>query len=140
FCDLDRVNDAPLISKTWKYSRHDDVHFTRAKLTHLPSVAVKCGDQLVAFEMVCPTGSLNHHYTLPEFQGKGLGTAVELKICQKLITLDVQPFKYVGVNNHKVIEMSKKCGYWHQVTDEQSDAPIVYDFRKLTKRRETWSD
>lgn len=126
--------DAPLVSGTWKHARPDDVHFTRSKLTHRPSVGVKYGDQLVSFEMVCLTGVMNHLYTLPEFRMKGLGTAVELRLCQKLIAMDIWPFKFVEIGNTQAIEMSKKSGYWHPVTEPKTGEARLADWRVLKKK------
>uniref|UniRef100_A0A914VUS9 Glycine N-acyltransferase-like protein n=1 Tax=Plectus sambesii TaxID=2011161 RepID=A0A914VUS9_9BILA len=125
FCDVDPEVDGPLVSRTWKHARDDDVHFTRSKLTHRPSVGVKFGDELVSFEMVCATGAMNHLYTLPEFRRKGLGTAVELKLCQKLIGIGIWPFKFVEIVNPKVIEMSQKSA--------EAEGPLLVDIETSMK-------
>ena len=134
FYELDPEVDAQLVSETWLHRRDDDVHFTRGKLKYLPSAGIKFGDQLVAFEMVCPSGSMNHLYTLPEFRGKGLGTAVELKLCQKLIAMDFWPFKRAVIENTKMIEMSRKLPYWKEIEDGTTKEPIIVDCRHVKHR------
>jgi GNAT superfamily N-acetyltransferase len=134
FYNLDPELDAPLVSETWIHRRDDDLPYTQGKLKYLPSVGVKFGDRLVSFEMVCPSGSMNHLYTLPEFRGKGLGTAVELKLCQKLITMDIWPFKRVITENTKTVEMTLKLPYWKELKDGKSNEATVGEFRRLKHR------
>lgn len=61
--------------------------FFRAKIRNLPTSLVrdkKTGDA-VSFELVDSTGFLNHLFTLPEHRNRGIGAAVEVNLCLKLI-------------------------------------------------------
>lgn len=66
--------------KSYKYSY-------RVQLQQMPYALIrhKSTDDVVAFEYVDARGCINHQYVLAEHRQKGLGSAVEKLVCQKLI-------------------------------------------------------
>ena len=51
----------------------------------MPSSIIKKNDEVVAYEMVDPSGFLKAHYVFPVHRGKGLGNAIERDLCKKCI-------------------------------------------------------
>uniref|UniRef100_A0A914EQC9 Uncharacterized protein n=1 Tax=Acrobeloides nanus TaxID=290746 RepID=A0A914EQC9_9BILA len=76
------VHENPSGYKLWVILRVNI--YTVAKLKYMPySIIRKEGEpNPVAFELMDPSGFLNHHYTQLEHRRKGLGAAVELDLAQ----------------------------------------------------------
>uniref|UniRef100_A0A914C823 Glycine N-acyltransferase-like protein n=1 Tax=Acrobeloides nanus TaxID=290746 RepID=A0A914C823_9BILA len=62
-----------------------DIPHIRAILTCMPSSIIKKNDEVVAYEMVDPSGFLKAHYVFPVHRGNGLGNAIERDLCKKCI-------------------------------------------------------
>lgn len=54
-------------------------------LSQMPYSLIKKDEQVVAVEMVDPSGYLRSHFVLPKHRGKGLGNAVEWNISKQCI-------------------------------------------------------
>lgn len=63
----------------------------RAKLKNLPSACIRYKDEPVVFEMSDHCGPMNHLYTLKDHRKKGLGTALENALAQRLIEYAFRP-------------------------------------------------
>uniref|UniRef100_A0A914WU79 Glycine N-acyltransferase-like protein n=1 Tax=Plectus sambesii TaxID=2011161 RepID=A0A914WU79_9BILA len=131
FCKLNPETDYQFVSSTWPYATKTEAANVKTKLEHLPSIGVKYDGQLVAFEMMHHTGAMNHLYTVPEFRGKGLGTAVELKLVQIIMDKGVMPFKTVSFGAPLGMSLTAKSSYWEKVVDERTKEQIVVDFRDM---------
>lgn len=71
---------------------------------------------------------MNHLYTAPEFRGKGIGRAVELKLAQIIIDKGLTPFKTVSFGAPLGMALTDKSSYWEKIVDEKTKEPIVADF------------
>uniref|UniRef100_A0A914VYI5 Glycine N-acyltransferase-like protein n=1 Tax=Plectus sambesii TaxID=2011161 RepID=A0A914VYI5_9BILA len=134
FIQLDAERDAEFITSTWKHAAATELANTKTKIAHLPSVGVKFHDSLVAFEMLYPVGAMNHLFVVPEHRGKGLGKAVELKLCQKMIEMNIWPYKFVESSNTIATSMTIKSDLWLSTSKSDSDRATLFNFCAATRR------
>uniref|UniRef100_A0AC35GB05 GNAT family N-acetyltransferase n=1 Tax=Panagrolaimus sp. PS1159 TaxID=55785 RepID=A0AC35GB05_9BILA len=87
FDDADIEKDAEVILNTWRHAAPGDLETTKTKIRGLPSSLVreKATNKAIAFELVDSSGFMNHLFTFPEHRNKGIGAAVEIDLCIKLI-------------------------------------------------------
>jgi hypothetical protein len=112
-------SDIDVIIDTGKFCNKSDHSVIKAQLQQMPYALIrhKSTGDAVAFE-----------YVLPEHRQKGLGSAVEKMVCQKLIKENMMPFKFVELSNEKVIAASKKSKYWTCWKD--SNGPVIQHWMK----------
>jgi hypothetical protein len=134
FCQLDAENDTKFVNGTLRNASTTEIPHTKSKIAHFPSVGIKFEGNLIAHEILFPTGALNHLYVVPEFRGKGLGTAVELKLCQKLIQMGIWPYKFVEKENIPAITMTTKSDLWQEVMKKDSDSPVTFGFQLVSRK------
>ncbi|TKR58634.1 hypothetical protein L596_030053 [Steinernema carpocapsae] len=127
FVDLDPDSHADMIKKLEIGTQ--DPPYTRERILKMPSVGVKHekSDQIVSFEYCSGHGLLIHHFTFPEFRRQGLGRAVELRLCQKIILeLGIVPVKHVSRLSANVIDMSKRSPFWTTCKNDDGSDYLGY--------------
>lgn len=77
---------------------------------------------------------MNNLYTAPEFRGKGLGTAVELKLAQIIIEKGIVPYKTVFFGGPLGMSLTEKSKYWEKVVDSETKEQIVIDLIRDVRR------
>uniref|UniRef100_A0A914C2N4 Glycine N-acyltransferase-like protein n=1 Tax=Acrobeloides nanus TaxID=290746 RepID=A0A914C2N4_9BILA len=125
FDGIHSQQDVDFIRNSWKYCSPGEGKQFGAKLNYMPySIIRKEGEpNPVAFELMDPSGFLNHHYTQLEHRRKGLGAAVELELAQNCLRLGIHPFKLVEAWNNSVLETSNRSRYWSRL--EYDDGEVV---------------
>ncbi|KAE9550075.1 hypothetical protein FO519_006707 [Halicephalobus sp. NKZ332] len=110
----DPEKDAQTLFETWQYSANGDYEGMKAKVRNLPSSMIRVSGtgEPAAFELTDPTGYLNHLFTQPPHRLKGLGTAAEKGLCEKLIKIGMIPFKEVDIRNQNVTKSTDNNPYW----------------------------
>uniref|UniRef100_A0AC34QUZ5 Glycine N-acyltransferase-like protein n=1 Tax=Panagrolaimus sp. JU765 TaxID=591449 RepID=A0AC34QUZ5_9BILA len=133
----DAEKDAQLLFETWIHSCPGDLEGMKAKIRNLPSAMIRVADsgKPAAFEVTDACGFLNHLYTMPEHRRKGLGTAVEMEICRKLIEAGMTPNKDVETWNSHVIATSEKSPYWTCWKDDSGN-PVHVLFLKVYSKKQ----
>ncbi|KAE9548304.1 hypothetical protein FO519_008486 [Halicephalobus sp. NKZ332] len=95
------------------------------RIQELPSVGIfeKSTNKLVAFEYTDGMGFIAHQYVYPEYRRQGFGRALEVLICQKIISkLNIVPLKSVAVSRPKVVSITEKSGYWKLIKNSKGEA------------------
>ncbi|VDK55676.1 unnamed protein product [Anisakis simplex] len=99
----------------------------------MPSALVRHGKEAVSFEMCDPSGFQNHLFTIEQHRGKGLGTAVEMRLCQQCISEQLWPFKCVELYNTSVLKSANESHLWTRL-DDLSHNPIAINFIRFSKK------
>uniref|UniRef100_A0AC35TT56 Glycine N-acyltransferase-like protein n=1 Tax=Rhabditophanes sp. KR3021 TaxID=114890 RepID=A0AC35TT56_9BILA len=115
--------EALFINNTWKNAKEGDAEQSAAKLKYLPFGCAKTVDnKLASYVMTDPAGFLTHLYTVEEHRYKGLGTAVELEACKKMIVLNRIPFKQIEHYNVLSLKSADNSPYWTRLNYESGEA------------------
>uniref|UniRef100_A0AC34FE13 FR47-like domain-containing protein n=1 Tax=Panagrolaimus sp. ES5 TaxID=591445 RepID=A0AC34FE13_9BILA len=135
FDKVDVEKDAKLILNTWRHAAPGDLEATKVKLRRMPSSLVreKRTEEAIAFEHVDSTGFMNHLFTHPEHRNKGIGSAVEIDLCIKLIREGIVPFKDVETFNKNVLAASEKSKYWTRWNSINGQAVLVNSHKHVLK-------
>ncbi|CAD5225352.1 unnamed protein product [Bursaphelenchus xylophilus] len=99
-------------------------------LSLLPSVGVFTEDtnELVSYEFLDVTGAITSQFTRHPHRRKGIGSAVEWKICAETWKkVGLIPLKAVSHNRPRVLKLSDNSPLWTQKLDE-SGTPINAKF------------
>uniref|UniRef100_A0A914CC21 Glycine N-acyltransferase-like protein n=1 Tax=Acrobeloides nanus TaxID=290746 RepID=A0A914CC21_9BILA len=117
FDKVDMEKDLDTISDSWQYGVLGEKERTRAKLARLPYSLIreKSSGKPIAYELVDPSGYINHQYTCPEHRQKGLGNAVEMDVSRKCIDGYINhqytcpEHRQKGLGNAVEMDVSRKC-------------------------------
>ncbi|KAK0404967.1 hypothetical protein QR680_017729 [Steinernema hermaphroditum] len=136
FVELDADRDVEMTTAQMLYATgRGDVEQARSRMKNMPTVGVQHEEsgRIVSFEYNSGYGHLTHQFTFPEFRGRGLGRAVELRLSQLVVEkLGIAPVKQVSRCRPRVIAMSKASSFWTTYRDYDGSDHLGYyeTFRK----------
>ncbi|MFH4980902.1 hypothetical protein AB6A40_007611 [Gnathostoma spinigerum] len=130
FFELDPEKDSLPIAESWKFSSPGERDQFAAKIRSFPSVGIRTtvGGELASFIVLDSSSFFNHQYTYPEHRQRGLASAAELRLAQKVIKRGLHPMKFVEQENTAVSLRSLKSPWWSTVVDE-TGVPLLNDHR-----------
>uniref|UniRef100_A0A915E8Q3 Glycine N-acyltransferase-like protein n=1 Tax=Ditylenchus dipsaci TaxID=166011 RepID=A0A915E8Q3_9BILA len=137
FDDVDLEKDLDIITSTYIHTELGPRDQFKAKLKHLPYSLLResKSNKLVSFELLDPSGFLNHQYTLPEFRNRGLGSLVERDMCKKCLRLGILPHKCIEMYNVDLLKACSKSTFWKKWVDGQGqDIAFTFIQHKLVEK------
>ena len=120
--------EASTVMKAWKFTGHFSEESIKHRVEHSiafhTTVAIRDNDNnLVAYELSSPHGTMGMLFVDPKHRGNGLGSAVVAQLSKELCSEGHYRYCHVGEENPVSIKLHQKCEF---VIEEQADILWIF--------------
>ncbi|CAH1773264.1 unnamed protein product [Owenia fusiformis] len=111
-CSTLCLHEASIVRERWQHIHAAETNMLKGIeycIKHLPNVCLRTDDgEIVAHMLTAFTGEILMLNVVESHRRLGLGTAVQLLLCKKILEHNGQPFWMVMANNEQSLKMNQK--------------------------------